>query len=362
MTMTEIDKSLWPPTCHGRWMSEEYEPGLVSVIIPTYNRAHFLVEAMDSVWSQTYRPIELLVVDDGSTDNTAEVVEEWSKKCSSDVGFKLRYFHQENKGAPAARNLGLIESKGEYIQFWDSDDIMHRDKAQSQVAELSAGKSQVCSCQVATFRNSPTRSEFIWSYISAGDIAEGFLQGRNQWNTASLMLTRHVARDVGTWHEGLRRNQDMEYFARVALHVTKVANVEAPLSCRRCSDAEGRISNNYDEATAESMLTAWMSIRRNYDAHGKLGLASRRALSRQFMNVAVDLVNHGCVEGALAMGGEALRLSSLMRKPRLFAYCAFVKLFGDSRLPRFLESAWRFVAMWRRPGKTQQDRRRGAPK
>lgn len=63
----DIDTTLWPETCHGRWMSEEYEPGLVSVIIPTYNRAHFLVEAMDSVWSQTYRPIELIVVADGSS-------------------------------------------------------------------------------------------------------------------------------------------------------------------------------------------------------------------------------------------------------------------------------------------------------
>lgn len=63
-----------PPTCHGRWMSPEYEPGLVSVIVPTFNRAHLIVETLDSVFAQTYRPIELLIVDDGSTDETAGLV------------------------------------------------------------------------------------------------------------------------------------------------------------------------------------------------------------------------------------------------------------------------------------------------
>ncbi len=84
MDTSTIDRSLWPETCHGRWMSPEYEPGLVSVIIPTYNRAHFLVEAMDSVWNQTYRPIELIVVDDGSTDHTQDVLHDWAKKCAAD--------------------------------------------------------------------------------------------------------------------------------------------------------------------------------------------------------------------------------------------------------------------------------------
>ena len=121
----QLSKVVWPETCHGRWMSEEYVPGLVSVIIPTYNRAELLVEAMDSVWAQTYRPIELIVVDDGSTDKTREVVQEWRKKCEADHQFALRYFHQANKGAPAARNLGLIESRGEFIQILDSDDYLH---------------------------------------------------------------------------------------------------------------------------------------------------------------------------------------------------------------------------------------------
>ncbi len=131
-----ISKSLWPETCHGRWMSERYEPGLASVIIPTYNRARLLTEAMDSVLAQTYRPIELIVVDDGSTDHTRKAIEQWSSKCADDHLFRLSHFHQGNKGAPAARNLGLVQSHGEYIQFLDSDDILHPEKIERQAAEL----------------------------------------------------------------------------------------------------------------------------------------------------------------------------------------------------------------------------------
>jgi len=142
--MTEIDKRLWPETCHGRWMSPEYEEGLVSVIIPTYNRAGMVMEAMDSVWAQTYRPIELIVVDDGSTDNTSEVLDQWAREHSGDPQFELRTFHQENKGAPAARNLGARKSKGEFIIWHDSDDLMLPQRVELPLARLRATGTDAC--------------------------------------------------------------------------------------------------------------------------------------------------------------------------------------------------------------------------
>src|SRR5713101_1476950 len=89
------------------------ESGLVSVIIPCYNQAHFLHEAIQSALAQTYSHREIFVVDDGSTDNTAEVT----------AGFAgIRYTRQENSGVSAARNSGLKESRGEYLVFLDADD------------------------------------------------------------------------------------------------------------------------------------------------------------------------------------------------------------------------------------------------
>lgn len=88
-------RELWPETCHGRWMSEEYAPGLVSVIMPTYNRAPLIEGTLDSTWQQTYRPVEVLVVDDGSLDNTPEVVNAWIERHKDDPGFEIHYFFQE---------------------------------------------------------------------------------------------------------------------------------------------------------------------------------------------------------------------------------------------------------------------------
>ncbi len=97
----------------------------VSVIIPTFNRKDFLKEAIDSVLSQTYKNFELIVVDDGSTDGTGEMISKYYPQ--------IRYFYQKNKGPSAARNKGIKEAKGEYISFLDSDDLWLKEKLKKQI-------------------------------------------------------------------------------------------------------------------------------------------------------------------------------------------------------------------------------------
>ncbi len=96
---------------------------LVSVIIPTFNRAHFLKEALSSVMAQTYRPLEVIVVDDGSTDKTPQVVS----------GYPVKYIKGPRRGVAAARNRGIRASRGELIAFLDSDDLWLPEKVASQV-------------------------------------------------------------------------------------------------------------------------------------------------------------------------------------------------------------------------------------
>src|SRR3972149_7654217 len=92
----------------------------ISVIIPTYNRANFLTEAINSVLSQTYRNFELIVVNDGSQDNTEEILKKY-------VG-KIKYFYQENNGVSSARNKGIDNSEGEFLCFLVSDDFWEKRK------------------------------------------------------------------------------------------------------------------------------------------------------------------------------------------------------------------------------------------
>jgi len=211
---TDRESSLWPETCHGRWMSPEYEEGLVSVIIPTYNRAHFLVEAMDSVWAQTYRPIELIVVDDGSTDNTSEVLDQWAREHSGDPQFKLRTFHQENKGAPAARNLGLIESNGEFIQFVDADDAAEPTKVARAVQVLGETGADFVCCNFAWYDESLRRLLRVQDSAAREKTLANHANGC-LLNTPCPTLKRRVVVANGPWHERLRMWQDWEYMARI---------------------------------------------------------------------------------------------------------------------------------------------------
>src|SRR5437773_9167742 len=111
-------------------MSTASQP-LVSVIIPTYNYAHFIAEVVASVQSQTYPNWEMIVVDDGSTDNTEEVV----KRIAADEP-RISYLRQDNARQAAARNNGIRHAKGNYLQFLDADDLIEPQKLEQQVAFL----------------------------------------------------------------------------------------------------------------------------------------------------------------------------------------------------------------------------------
>ena len=100
----------------------------VSVIIPTYNSGRYIKEAIDSVLAQTYTNYEIIVVDDGSTDNTSQIVQAY--------GDRVHYFYQENQGVAVSRNRGLRESQGEYIAFLDHDDVFFPDKLSEQICCL----------------------------------------------------------------------------------------------------------------------------------------------------------------------------------------------------------------------------------
>ncbi len=114
---------------------------LVSVIIPTYNTANLIADALNSVFQQTYGPIELIVVDDGSTDNTADIVKHYqTSKTSKTNETNLIYIYQENGGRASARNTGIKDARGKYVAFLDSDDLWTSGKLKKQVEIMEANK------------------------------------------------------------------------------------------------------------------------------------------------------------------------------------------------------------------------------
>src|SRR4030042_5732999 len=106
---------------------------LVSIIIPCFNQAQYLNEALDSIMNQTYSNWECIIVNDGSQDNTDELAKNWNKRDE-----RFRYIKKENGGPSAARNTGLKIAKGEYIQFLDADDILECNKIEHQINYLNS--------------------------------------------------------------------------------------------------------------------------------------------------------------------------------------------------------------------------------
>ena len=198
------------------WLKPECEPGLVSVIVPTFNRARLIGETLDSVFGQTYRPLEIIVVDDESEDETAAVVEAWRASHEPMSGLTLQFHQQAKGGACVARNWGLQNSRGEYIQFLDSDDLLSADKIEAQVAAARQHPDSIISGPWEWFE---VRGEATWraepSYFvhPEGDFIAQWLDG-SYWATSCLLWPRVVIEKIGPWDESLAANQDGEFLFR----------------------------------------------------------------------------------------------------------------------------------------------------
>ena len=194
-------------------MHEAYEPGLVSVIVPTYNRAELVSQAMDSVFTQKFRPIELLLVDDGSTDETRSVISHWQRQHSHDKRFNVRLLHQANAGAASARNRGLIESQGEFIQFLDSDDLLLPEKLEHMVPLLQNEIYDFAYCitQVTNGAN-----EFKLGHTFGKPCPDTLLESLFElhWHTTGPLYRRSTCLTLGPQAEDLLIWEDWEYDAR----------------------------------------------------------------------------------------------------------------------------------------------------
>ncbi len=197
-------------------LSGEGIPGLVSVIVPIFNRETFIGGMLESIKSQTYRPIEIVAVDDGSTDRSAAVVREWAA-LNRNRSLAVRILKQENFGAPAARNRGLSQAAGEFIQFFDSDDRMCRNKLAHQIDSLRGNSSAGFAFSKAMFADSSTFDSVLSRVETSNSINSPYSPIHNSEMPGSVVrgvFRREACRNVGYWNESLSRYQDWEYSLR----------------------------------------------------------------------------------------------------------------------------------------------------
>lgn len=191
----------------------EYTKGLVSIIIPTHNREDMICETLDSVKNQTYKDIEVLVVDDHSEDKTKEVIREYILNHSE---LKVLLFENDGKGACAARNKGIRESKGEYLQFFDDDDLMFEHHIERKVKAIEEGEYDYAACDFSYFDNETGEcvGHKVISAVEHNCVSHLLTQS---FPCPCYMFKRRTIEKMGLWDERIKRLQDMVYFQRLFL-------------------------------------------------------------------------------------------------------------------------------------------------
>ncbi len=197
------------------------------MVIPTYNRAEVIGRAVGSVTRQTYRPIEIFVVDDASTDDTVETLNQLPFP-------ELRVIrHATNQFAAAARNSGMRAATGEYIAFLDSDDTWLPDKLERQVALLeSEPDAGICFGGVLMKKGRGYREKVLLPKLDRADpddVLFQYMTGRIHIITTTFMFRRSLLDEVGLMDVELRRNQDIDFFIRM-LNASRAVSIEEPLA------------------------------------------------------------------------------------------------------------------------------------
>lgn len=177
---------------------------LISCIVPVFNGERYLQEALDSILSQTWRPIEIVLVDDGSTDGTERIARRYPDS--------VRYVLQEHAGVAAARNLGLHSAKGEFVSFLDSDDLWHPEKLERQMGRFaSGGHVDICIVHQQNFWIPEMQHE-----------AERYrdhpaMQPKPGYVCQTLLTRAETFRKVGNFDPSLRIGEDTDWYSRAEM-------------------------------------------------------------------------------------------------------------------------------------------------
>ncbi|MFB9844072.1 glycosyltransferase family 2 protein [Mucilaginibacter ginsenosidivorans] len=239
------------------------ERELVSVIIPAYNAGPYIAATVRSVLEQTYRPIEVIVVNDGSTDDTAGIIDELSQ-----AGDLIRVINMENRGASAARNAGFRVARGGLIKFLDGDDLINPVMIEEQVKLAERHRHSVITCRWGRFSNDEhgalrMANEDCWRTLPPDEwLCSSWKDGRPMTNPGLFLIPKKIADIAGNWDERLSLLDDTEYFTRIVLASEQVVFCsEAILSYR--SGVPGSLSGKNSRA---AFLSAFRAIEKTTTA------------------------------------------------------------------------------------------------
>ncbi|MFA6320560.1 MAG: glycosyltransferase [Candidatus Omnitrophota bacterium] len=275
---------------------------LVSVVIPTYNSSQFIAEAIDSVLCQTYPEIEVVVVDDGSSDDTISVLDAYAKNNQN----KIRYFSQKNSGPAAARNKGIGEAKGEFIAFLDSDDMWFPEKIAKQMKKFTEDPelglvhtSRVKLNPDGSVEPSKTQKNH------EGWVFENLLM-RNFICTSSVLVKKESLLSAGLFDESSNISEDYDLWLRLSQKYRCGYVGEALVEYRLIPKSHSRLDLNISR---DRELAAFFKSLKNYTGD-RDALTKKKLQDLAFRMTDTFFYNKNYKQAALSMF-EALKASFL---------------------------------------------------
>lgn len=237
---------------------------LVSIIIPTFNRINFIGETLDSVLSQNFSNWECIVVDDGSNDYTEELMKFYCEN-DSRINFYCRPATRK-KGASSCRNLGFEKSKGKYIQYLDSDDLLSPHKLSTQLLDIkmSSDKTVYC-CGWSLFSDNidqnllPINFTFRDEFINPCNFLGNLGKKNIFYPPHCYLVPRKVIQLAGGWNEDLTNNDDGEFFSRVILNSTGIIFTNKTQVFYRKQGSD-HLSNYNNSHKISSVIASWKLI------------------------------------------------------------------------------------------------------
>ena len=286
--------------------TRQFIPNLVSTIIPVFNRTALLREAVQSVLDQTYRPIEIIIVDDESTDDTPECIKQFVHAYPEII----RTARQKNSGPGVGRETGRLMAQGEFIQYLDSDDLLLPQKFEKQVAALQAEPSAgvaYCWTRYRKIGEPPHPEPWKRSGVVVDTMFPTFLDDR-WWDTPTPLYRRSVCDTAGPWSD-LRLEEDWEYDCRVAALGTRL--VQCPEFLVEVRDHGGERLCRGNAIDPIRMKTRARSHELIFQHAAKAEIIATDPHMQRFSR-KLFLLSRQC--GAAGLGPESSRLFDLARK------------------------------------------------
>jgi glycosyltransferase involved in cell wall biosynthesis len=259
----------------------------VSIVIPTYNRAELLIEALRSVHEQSYRPVDVIVVDDGSTDDTEAKVDEFQKSTCDEAAFELRFVKQSQLGANVARNHGAELAEGDYVLFFDSDDILTPDGLANLVHEAVENKLPDCVIGRVELTNNKLTPTGQFVGVKPQDLRTELLE--YQWHTMGAIHRKALTKEAGGWDETIRGSDDWVFQVRIKLVANSWVFCETTVGYWRQHAGERLGATSFNSKYTRNVTEACVSIYNSAIKAGALSVRIRRKLALRCLRHAWEL-------------------------------------------------------------------------